>query len=61
MLDGYPVADVDIHLIEPVDLWQRYIEPAYRDRAPFAITQPVIPSPPETRRSRKTSEPSPTE
>jgi predicted TIM-barrel fold metal-dependent hydrolase len=45
MLDGHPVADVDIHLIEPPELWPRYIEPAYRDRAPFVIAQPGIDSP----------------
>jgi hypothetical protein len=26
--------DGDIHVIEPDDLWQRDIEPGYRDRAP---------------------------
>ena len=28
------VLDSDIHIIEPPDLWQRYIDPAFRDRAP---------------------------
>ena len=28
--------DSDMHVIEPVDLWQRYIDPEYRERAPVA-------------------------
>jgi uncharacterized protein len=31
---GFRVMDSDIHVIEPHDLWQRYIEPGHRDRAP---------------------------
>ena len=27
------VIDCDSHVMEPADLWQRYLEPAYRDRA----------------------------
>ncbi len=28
-----PVVDADGHVMEPADLWLRYIDPAYRDRA----------------------------
>lgn len=28
-----PVIDCDSHVMEPPDLWQRYLEPAWRDRA----------------------------
>jgi len=28
-----PVVDADGHLLEPPDLWLKYIEPQYRDRA----------------------------
>lgn len=28
-----PVIDCDSHVMEPADLWQRYLEPAFRDRA----------------------------
>lgn len=28
-----PVIDCDSHVMEPPDLWQRYLEPRYRDRA----------------------------
>jgi predicted TIM-barrel fold metal-dependent hydrolase len=31
---GFRVMDSDIHVMEPHDLWQRYIEPGFRDRAP---------------------------
>jgi uncharacterized protein len=31
---GFRVMDSDIHVMEPHDLWQRYTEPAFRDRAP---------------------------
>jgi uncharacterized protein len=33
---GFKVFDSDMHLVEPVDLWERYIDPAYKDRAPKA-------------------------
>ena len=33
-IDGYRVFDSDLHVIEPADLWQRYIDPRYRERAP---------------------------
>ena len=28
-----PVVDADSHVMEPADLWERYLEPKYRDRA----------------------------
>jgi predicted TIM-barrel fold metal-dependent hydrolase len=31
---GFRIMDSDIHVLEPHDLWVRYIEPAFRDRAP---------------------------
>jgi uncharacterized protein len=30
----YAVIDADGHVLEPLDLWDRYMDPAYRDRAP---------------------------
>ena len=33
-VNGYRVFDGDLHLHEPADLWQRYIDPEHRDRAP---------------------------
>lgn len=32
--DGKKLMDSDMHIIEPPDLWQRYIDPAFKDRAP---------------------------
>ena len=32
-INGYSIFDSDLHVIEPADLWQRYIDPKYRDRA----------------------------
>ena len=32
--DGWRVADSDMHIFEPPDLWQRYIDPAWRHAAP---------------------------
>ena len=33
-LNGFKVFDADLHINEPPDLWERYIEPKYRDQAP---------------------------
>ena len=38
---AFKVLDSDIHIIEPPDLWQRYIDPAFRDRAPVGLTEDV--------------------
>ena len=35
----FKVLDSDIHIIEPPDLWPRYIDPAFRDRAPIGLTE----------------------
>src|SRR5216117_2870102 len=35
----FKVLDSDIHIIEPPDLWQRYIDPAFKDRAPIGLTE----------------------
>jgi len=35
----FKVLDSDIHIIEPPDLWPRYIDPAFRDRAPRGLTE----------------------
>ncbi len=28
-----PIVDADGHVLEPLDTWQKYIDPKYRDRA----------------------------
>lgn len=37
MARGYEVIDADGHVLEPADLWLRYIEPEFRDRAPRIV------------------------
>ena len=32
------VIDADGHILEPPDLWERYLEPKYRDRAIRIVT-----------------------
>jgi predicted TIM-barrel fold metal-dependent hydrolase len=32
--NGFRVMDSDMHIIEAPDIWERHIEPAFRDRAP---------------------------
>src|SRR5712692_9347040 len=34
MTRAYNVIDADGHVLEPVDLWEKYTDPGYRDRAP---------------------------
>jgi len=35
----YNVIDADGHILEPLDLWDKYIDPAFRDRAPRIVKQ----------------------
>ena len=37
MARAYNVIDADGHILEPLDLWQRYMDPAYRDQAPSTV------------------------
>src|SRR5581483_242570 len=34
MKNGFGIMDSDLHVMEPPDLYVRYVEPAYRERAP---------------------------
>jgi hypothetical protein len=36
---GFKVMDSDMHIFEPVDLWQRYIDPKFADRAPVGLNR----------------------
>jgi len=38
-MKGYRVADSDMHVLEPPDLWQRYIDPAFKHAAPVGLTE----------------------
>jgi uncharacterized protein len=35
---GFKVFDSDMHIMEPPDLWQRFIAPEYRSMAPVGVT-----------------------
>ena len=37
--DGWLVADSDMHVFEPPDLWQRYIAPEWKHAAPVGLTE----------------------
>src|SRR6476659_2249191 len=40
MARSYNAIDADGHILEPLDLWDNYIEPAYRERRPrFVIDE----------------------
>jgi predicted TIM-barrel fold metal-dependent hydrolase len=39
MKHGFRIADSDMHVLEPPDLWQRYIDPAWRHAAPVGLTE----------------------
>jgi predicted TIM-barrel fold metal-dependent hydrolase len=39
---GFRAIDADLHLIEPPDLWEQYIEPAFKDMAPRGSTSPEM-------------------
>ena len=37
-INGFRVMDSDMHVQEPPDLWQRYMDEEFRDRAPTGTT-----------------------
>ena len=37
MARTYNIIDADGHILEPVDIWDKYIDPAYRERQPRMI------------------------
>jgi predicted TIM-barrel fold metal-dependent hydrolase len=37
MSRAYNVVDADGHILEPLDLWNKYIDPKFRDRAPRIV------------------------
>lgn len=37
--EGWKVADSDMHVLEPADLWQRWIDPRWRHVAPVGLTE----------------------
>jgi len=41
MKNGYKVLDSDMHILEPADLWQRYMDKKYAHLAPVGLTDHV--------------------
>lgn len=37
MREGLPIFDADRHVMEPFDLWARYLDPAFRNEAPVLV------------------------
>ena len=37
--NGFKMIDAEMHVMEPVDLWQRYIDPEFADRAPRRLDE----------------------
>jgi uncharacterized protein len=37
--NGFRLVDAEMHVMEPVDLWQRYIAPEFRERAPRRLDE----------------------
>jgi predicted TIM-barrel fold metal-dependent hydrolase len=35
--NGFKLVDAEMHVMEPVDLWDRYIDPEFKDRAPVGL------------------------
>ncbi|KYG02821.1 BarH protein [Sorangium cellulosum] len=48
MRDGHLIIDADRHVIEPIEMWREYLEPEFKDHAPYL--QPVEPSEPVAER-----------
>ena len=38
-LRDHVICDSDLHVMEPPDLWERYIEPAYAHAAPRGLSE----------------------
>lgn len=41
MKNGFKILDSDMHLREPADLWEKYMEPEWRDQAPRIVSSPA--------------------
>ena len=36
--NGYRIFDSDMHIMEPPDLWEKYIDPEFKSMAPKGLT-----------------------
>lgn len=41
MRDGHRIIDADRHVIEPIEMWKEYLEPTFREHAPYYEPQAV--------------------
>lgn len=41
MLKGYQIVDADSHVIEPLEMWEQYLEPAFKQFAPYKNTKVI--------------------
>ena len=55
MKDGFKILDSDMHLREPGDLWDKYMEPEWRERAPKILSSTARSSAPVTPLRRASS------
>jgi predicted TIM-barrel fold metal-dependent hydrolase len=37
--NGFKAIDAEMHVMEPIDLWERYIDPEFKDRAPRRMNE----------------------
>ena len=37
MKNGFKIIDSDMHIMEPLDLWEKYIDPRFKERAPRPV------------------------
>jgi len=37
--NGFKIIDAELHVMEPADLWQKYIDPEFKDRAPRRLNE----------------------
>ena len=37
--NGFKIIDAELHVMEPVDLWEKYIDLEFRDRAPRRLNE----------------------
>ena len=37
--NGFKIIDAEMHIMEPVDLWDNYIDPVYKDNAPRRLNE----------------------
>jgi hypothetical protein len=57
MKNGFKVIDSDMHIMEPLDLWDKYMDARFKDRGPRPVRVPTRRSQsPHDRRQRAAPE-----